>query len=311
MPNKLKLFTGNSNLPLAQKIAKYVGVPLSQADVTRFSDGEISVQINENIRGMDVFIIQSTNPPADNLMELLIMIDAALRASAQRITAVIPYFGYARQDRKEQPRVPITAKLVANLISTAGTNRVLTLDLHASQIQGFFDIPLDHLYSNRVFNNYFLKLKFPNKVIVSPDLGSVRMVRSFAKALDATIAVVDKRRPTPNQSEVINIVGDVENKVAIIRDDMVDTAGTLTQAAKALQEKGAKEVYACCTHPVLSGKAFQLIEKSCIKKLVVGDTISIEDKNLSPKIQVLSLAELFGEAILRIHKEESVSSLFD
>ncbi len=311
MPNKLKLFTGNSNKPLAQKIAQYVGVPLSQADVTRFSDGEISVQINENIRGMDVFILQSTNPPAENLMELLIMIDAALRASAQRITAVIPYFGYARQDRKEQPRVPITAKLVANLISTAGANRVLTLDLHASQIQGFFDIPLDHLYSNRVFNNYFLKLKFKDKVIVSPDLGSVRMVRSFAKALDATLAVVDKRRPTANQAEVLNIVGEVEGKVAIIRDDMVDTAGTLTLAAEALQEQGAKEIYACCTHPVLSGKALDLINKSCIKKLVVGDTITTENKKLSSKIEILSLAELFGEAILRIHKEESVSILFD
>ncbi len=311
MPNKLKLFTGNANRPLAQKIAKYVGVPLSQADVTRFSDGEIFVQINENIRGMDVFIIQSTNPPADNLMELLIMIDAALRASAQRITAVIPYFGYARQDRKEQPRVPITAKLVANLISTAGTNRVLTLDLHASQIQGFFDIPLDHLYSNRVFNRYFLDLKFKEPVIISPDLGSVRMVRSFAKALDASLAIVDKRRPSPNQSEILNIVGEVQNKVAIIRDDMVDTAGTLTQAAEALKEQGAKEIYACCTHAVLSGKALELIEKSCLKKLVVADTISTENKKLPKKIEVLSLAELFGEAILRIHKEESVSMLFD
>ncbi|EQB63064.1 MAG: hypothetical protein RBG1_1C00001G0643 [candidate division Zixibacteria bacterium RBG-1] len=311
MPNKLKLFTGNSNRPLAQKIADYVGVPLSQADVTRFSDGEIFVQINENIRGMDVFIIQSTNPPADNLMELLIMIDAALRASAQRITAVIPYFGYARQDRKEQPRVPITAKLVANLISTAGANRVLTLDLHASQIQGFFDIPLDHLYSNRVFNRYFLDLKLKDPVIISPDLGSVRMVRSFAKALDASLAIVDKRRPSPNQSEILNIVGEVDGKVAIIRDDMVDTAGTLTQAAEALKEQGAKEIYACCTHPVLSGKALELIEKSCLKKLVVADTISTENKKLPKKIEILSLAELFGEAILRIHKEESVSMLFD
>jgi len=311
MPNKLKLFTGNSNRPLAQKIADYVGVPLSQADVTRFSDGEIFVQINENIRGMDVFIIQSTNPPAENLMELLIMIDAALRASAQRITAVIPYFGYARQDRKEQPRVPITAKLVANLISTAGTNRVLTLDLHASQIQGFFDIPLDHLYSNRVFNRYFLDLKFKDPVIISPDLGSVRMVRSFAKALDASLAIVDKRRPSPNQSEILNIVGEVAGKVAIIRDDMVDTAGTLTQAAEALKEQGATEIYACCTHAVLSGKALELIEKSRLKKLVVADTISTENKKLPKKIEVLSLAELFGEAILRIHKEESVSMLFD
>lgn len=311
MPNKLKLFTGNSNRPLAQKIADYVGVPLSQADVTRFSDGEIFVQINENIRGMDVFIIQSTNPPAENLMELLIMIDAALRASAQRITAVIPYFGYARQDRKEQPRVPITAKLVANLISTAGTNRVLTLDLHASQIQGFFDIPLDHLYSNRVFNRYFLDMKIKDPVIISPDLGSVRMVRSFAKALDASLAIVDKRRPSPNQSEILNIVGEVAGKVAIIRDDMVDTAGTLTQAAEALKEQGATEIYACCTHAVLSGKALELIEKSRLKKLVVADTISTENKKLPKKVEVLSLAELFGEAILRIHKEESVSMLFD
>jgi len=311
MPNKLRLLTGNSNRPLAQKIANYCQVSLSQADITRFSDGEIFVQINENIRGMDVFIIQSTNPPADNLMELLIMMDAALRASAQRITAVIPYFGYARQDRKEQPRVPITAKLVANLISTAGANRVLTLDLHASQIQGFFDIPMDHLYSNRVFNRYFLDLNLPDPVIISPDLGSVRMVRSFAKTLDATLAIVDKRRPSPNQSEVLNIVGEVSGKIAIIRDDMVDTAGTLTQAADALKEQGAKDIYACCTHAVLSGQAIEMIEKSSLKKLVVADTISIESKKLPKKIEVLSMAELFGEAILRIHKEESVSMLFD
>src|SRR5574341_1567594 len=235
MNRVLKIFSGNANPGLAQEICAYLGQKLGEATVSSFSDCEIRVRIEENVRGADVFVTQSCCAPVNtSIMELLIMIDALKRSSAYRITAVIPYFGYARQDRKEQPRVPITAKLVADLISTAGTNRVLTLDLHASQIQGFFDIPLDHLYSNRVFNNYFLKLKFPNKVIVSPDLGSVRMVRSWAKALDATIAVVDKRRPTPNQSEVINIVGDVENKVAIIRDDMVDTAGTLTQAAKAL-----------------------------------------------------------------------------
>jgi len=311
MTNRLKLFAGLSNLPLSQKISDYIKVPLAQAELSRFSDGEIFVQINENIRGADVFIIQSTNPPAENLMELLLMIDAAKRASARRITAVLPYYGYARADRKDQPRVSISAKLVANLITTAGPDRILTMDLHASQIQGFFDIPSDHLYSNRVFNAYFSKLVDGPLVVVAPDVGSVKMVRTFAKDMDASLAIVDKRRPSPNQSEVINIVGEVEGKTAIIRDDMVDTAGTLTRAAQALKERGAKAVLACCTHPVLSGKALESIEKSPITKLVVADTISVEAKKLPNKIEVLSMAEVFGEAITRIHSEESVSILFD
>jgi ribose-phosphate pyrophosphokinase len=311
MHNQLKLFSGLSNLPLSQKIAAYVKVPLAQCEISRFSDGEIFIQINENIRGADVFIIQSTNPPAENLMELLIMIDAAKRASASRITAVLPYYGYARQDRKDQPRVAISAKLVANLITKAGADRVLTMDLHASQIQGFFDIPSDHLYSNRTFNAYFSKIVNGPLVVVAPDVGSVKMVRTFAKDLNASLAIVDKRRPSPNQSEVINIVGEVEGRTAIIRDDMVDTAGTLTRAAVAIKERGAKEVLACCTHPVLSGQALESIEKSPMTKLVVADTISVESKKLPKKIEVLSVADVFGEAIMRIHSEESVSILFD
>jgi len=311
MHNQLKLFAGLSNLPLSQKIAHYVKVPLAQCEISRFSDGEIFIQINENIRGADVFIIQSTNPPAENLMELLIMIDAAKRASASRITAVLPYYGYARQDRKDQPRVAISAKLVANLITKAGADRVLTMDLHASQIQGFFDIPSDHLYSNRTFNAYFSKIVNGPLVVVAPDVGSVKMVRTFAKDLNASLAIVDKRRPSPNQSEVINIVGEVEGRTAIIRDDMVDTAGTLTRAAVAIRDRGAKEVLACCTHPVLSGQALESIEKSPMTKLVVADTISVESKKLPKKIEVLSVADVFGEAILRIHSEESVSILFD
>jgi len=311
MHDQLRLFAGLSNLPLSQKIADYVKVPLAQCEISRFSDGEIFIQINENIRGADVFIIQSTNPPAENLMELLIMIDAAKRASASRITAVLPYYGYARQDRKDQPRVAISAKLVANLITKAGADRVLTMDLHASQIQGFFDIPSDHLYSNRTFNAYFSKIVNGPLVVVAPDVGSVKMVRTFAKDMNATLAIVDKRRPGPNQSEVINIVGEVEGRTAIIRDDMVDTAGTLTRAAVAIKERGAKEVLACCTHPVLSGQALESIEKSPMTKLVVADTISVESKKLPKKIEVLSVADVFGEAIMRIHSEESVSILFD
>ena len=311
MNNQLKLFAGLSNQPLAKKISDYVKVPLAKAELSRFSDGEIFVQINENIRGADVFIVQSTNPPAENLMELLIMIDAAKRASARRITAVIPYYGYARADRKDQPRVSISAKLVANLITTAGANRVLTMDLHASQIQGFFDVPSDHLYSNRVFNEYFSKLVDGPRVVIAPDVGSVKMVRTFAKDLDASLAIIDKRRPSANQSEVINIVGEVAGMTAIIRDDMVDTGGTLTKAAIAVKKQGAKEVYACCTHPVLSGNALKVIDKSPITKLVVADTISVKSKDLPKKIKVLSMSEVFGEAISRIHKEESVSILFD
>lgn len=310
MDEKIKLITGNSNKPLAKKISDYLKVPLCDAEIYRFSDGEIGVKINENIRGTDVFIIQSTNFPAENLLELLILLDAATRASARRITAVIPYFGYARQDRKDQPRVPITAKLVANLIATAGANRVLTMDLHAAQIQGFFDVPTDHLFSNPVFYDYISKLDLKDPVAVS-DIGSTKMVRAFAKKINAPLAVLDKRRPAANQAEVLNIIGEVEGKNAIIRDDMVDTAGTLTQGAHALSRKGAKSVLAFCTHPVLSGDSIESIEKSPIQKLIVADTILLDSRKLTNKFEIVTVSHLFGEAIKRIHNEESVSILFE
>jgi ribose-phosphate pyrophosphokinase len=310
MPTDLKLITGNSNRPLAEKISQFLGVPLSQAEVARFSDGEIRVKINENVRGADLFIIQSTNAPSENLLELLILLDAARRASAKRITAVLPYYGYARQDRKDQPRVPITAKLVANLIAEAGANRVLTMDLHAAQIQGFFDIPTDHLFSNPVFYDYFIKLNLSDLVIIA-DTGSIKMVRNFAKKLSSPMAVMDKRRPAPNQAEVLNIIGEVKDKHVIIRDDIIDTAGTLTEFAYALERNGAKDIYACCTHAVLSGQALDKVEKSPIKKLVISDTICQNKRNFTNKIEVLSVAGLFGEAIIRTDKEESISSLFE
>lgn len=310
MDERIKLISGNSNKPLAEKISEYLKVPLCDAEIYRFSDGEIGVKINENIRGTDVFIIQSTNVPAEHLLELLILIDAASRASARRITAVIPYFGYARQDRKDQPRVPITAKLVANLIGTAGADRVLTMDLHAAQIQGFFDIPTDHLFSNPVFYDYISKLELKDPVAVS-DIGSTKMVRAFAKKIHAPLAVLDKRRPVANQAEVLNIIGDVEGKNAIIRDDMVDTAGTLTQGAYALSKKGAKNIFAFCTHPVLSGNSIESIEKSPVQKIICADTILLDTKKLTNKFEIVSVSHLFGEAIKRIHNEESVSILFE
>jgi ribose-phosphate pyrophosphokinase len=311
MANRLKLLTGTANRPLAEKIAQFLGLPLTACEVSRFSDGEIFVQINENVRGADVFIIQPTNPPAENLMELLILIEASRRASAETITAVLPYYGYSRQDRKDQPRVAITAKLVANLITVAGADRVITMDLHASQIQGFFDIPSDHLYASSIFNRYFLDLKLPDPVVISPDVGAIRIARAFAKKLDAGLAIIDKRRPQANQAEILNIIGDVEGKTVIIRDDMVDTAGTIVQAADVLAQKGAKAVYACATHPVLSGPALERIGKSKIKKFVVADTIDLSAKKLPPNLEVLSSSALFGESILRISRGESVSSLFD
>ncbi|SYZ74163.1 phosphoribosylpyrophosphate synthase [Candidatus Zixiibacteriota bacterium] len=307
----LKLIAGNSNRPLAQKIARYIGAELTACEIKRFSDGEIFVQINENIRGTDVFIIQSTNAPAENMMELLIMIEAARRASASRITAVIPYYGYGRQDRKDRPRVAITAKLVANLITTAGADRVITMDLHAAQIQGFFDIPHDHLYSSRVFNDHLIMMGIDNPVVVSPDVGSIKMARAFAKHFKAGLAIVDKRRPAPNQSEIMNIIGEVRGRNIIIRDDMVDTAGTLCQAAEALAAAGALDIYAVCTHPVLSGNAVSRIDDCVIKKMIISDSINVENKDLSDKFVVLSCANLFGEAIMRISGEKSVSSLFD
>ena len=311
MPDEIKIFTGNSNRPLAEKTANYIHQPLSACQVSRFSDNEIFVKIDENIRGMDVFIIQSTNPPAENILELLIMADAARRASARRITAVIPYFGYARADRKDQPRVAITSKLIANMITTSGFDRVLLLDLHASQIQGFFDIPTDHLYSARIFNRYFTKKEIKNTVVVSPDVGSTKISRAFASALDASLAIIDKRRPEANRAEVMNIIGDVKGKNVIIRDDMIDTAGTIINGAKALADAGAESIVACCTHGVLSGNAVTGLTESPIEKIYLTDTVDLSAKNLPDKFEILSVAELLGEAILRIHAERSVSSLFD
>lgn len=308
----MKFFTGNSNLDLAKNICDYLNLPLGSIQVRRFSDGEIFVEIGENVRGKDVFVMQSTcSPVNDNLMELLIIMDALRRASARRMTAVIPYYGYARQDRKVAPRVPISAKLVADLITAGGAKRVLTMDLHAAQIQGFFNIPVDHLFAAPVLLNY-IKDHFQNDlVIVSPDVGGVERARAFAKRLNAQIAIIDKRRDRPNSSEVMNIVGKVEGSNVIILDDMVDTAGTLAKASVALAEHGAKRIYACATHPVLSGPALERIMNSPMDQLVVTDTIPLTDSaKASPKIKVLSVAPLFGEAIKRIHQEESVSSLF-
>jgi len=306
------IFTGNSNITLAKEIVKYLKMPLGKAMVTTFSEGEIQVQIEENIRGKDVFIVQSTcTPPNKNLMELLILIDAARRASANRITAVLPYFGYARQDRKDQPRVPITAKLVANLLTNSGADRVLTIDLHAGQIQGFFDIPVDHLFAVTTFVDYFASLKVKNLVVVSPDVGGIKMVRAYAKRLQSPMAVIDKRRISGEDTEVMNILGDIEGKNAIIVDDIVATAGSLVEAAAALKKQGAKDVYAAIAHPVLSGPALKRIASSAIKKLFVTNTIPVEDGKRHKKIKVLSIAPLLAEAIKRIHNEESVSCLFD
>lgn len=310
MTNDFKIFAGSSNKPLAEKIASNLNKSVSECTLKRFSDGEIFFQIDENIRGMDVFIVQSTNPPAENLMELFIMIDACVRASARRITAVIPYYGYARQERKDQPRVAISAKLVANLITKAGVDRVLLLDLHASQIQGFFDCPSDHLYSSGVFNEAIKKLGIVKGVAVSPDVGSVKLVRAFAKSLDFSLAIVDKRRPDINEAEVMNIIGEVKGKDVVIRDDMVDTAGTMTEAAHAMKQQGAKRIVAACTHAVLSGSAIERIEKSPIEKFFVSDSVYHPREKLGKTIEVLSVSGVFAEAITRIHEEKSLSSLF-
>lgn len=310
MKKNLLLFSGNANPRLSQEIAEYLKIPLASADVTQFSDGEIQVKINQNVRGADVFVIQSTSPPVNNyLMELLIMIDALKRASADRITAVIPYYGYARQDRKERPRVPITAKLVADLLTAAGAQRVLTMDLHAGQIQGFFNIPVDHLFAAPVIVSYFQSLGWDEICIVSPDAGGVERARACAKRLGGSLAIIDKRRIGPNLSQTMHIVGDVKEKNVIIIDDLIDTAGTITQAVNALMENGARKVYASCTHPVLSGPAMERIEGSRLEGVVVTNTIALGEKR-SDKLIVLSVAPLLGEAISRIHKGTSVSSLF-
>jgi ribose-phosphate pyrophosphokinase len=313
MPEGIKLFSGNSNRALAKEIAKVLNIPLGDATVSTFSDGEIMVKINENVRGADVFVIQSTCMPVNNnLMELLLMIDALKRASSGRITAVMPYYGYARQDRKAQPRVPISARLVADLLTSTGIHRVLTMDLHAGQIQGFFDIPVDHLYSSPVLADYVRKKYLNDVVIVSPDAGGVERARAFAKRLNASLAIIDKRREKANVSEVMNVIGDVKGKDAILFDDMIDTAGTVTQAASAIKKNGAKRVIAACAHAVLSGPALERINDSVLEEVIVTNTIPMDSrkKRKCKKITVLSVAQLLGEAIKRIHEETSVSSLF-
>jgi ribose-phosphate pyrophosphokinase len=309
-----KVFSGNSNPELAQRICDYLKRPLGKATVGRFSDGEIHVEISENVRGQDVFIIQSTCPPAnDHLMELLIMCDALKRASAGSINAVIPYYGYARQDRKVAPRTPITAKLIADMLETAGVNRVVSMDMHAGQIQGFFNIPSDHLYGSPVFLED-LRKRFPDTnemVLVSPDAGGVERARAYSKRLNTGLAIIDKRRPRPNASEVMNLIGDVNGKDAVLLDDMVDTAGTLAQAASALKDKGARRVVAYAVHPILSGPAIQRITDSVLEEVVFTDTVPLAPNALAcPKIRVLTTERLFGEAIARIHRADSLSSLF-
>ncbi|MER2181469.1 MAG: ribose-phosphate diphosphokinase [Desemzia incerta] len=311
---KLKIFALNSNKPLAEKIAKVVGVELGKISVNQFSDGEIRINIEESIRGDHVYIIQSTSRPVnDNLMELLIMIDALKRASVKTVNIVIPYYGYARQDRKARSREPITSKLVANMITRAGADRILTLDLHAAQIQGFFDMPVDHLLGAPLLANYFLDNGIANEdtVVVSPDHGGVTRARKLAEFLKAPIAIIDKRRPKANVAEVMNIIGNVEGKKCILIDDMIDTAGTITLAAQALEDAGATEVYACCTHPVLSGPAIERIENSVMKKVIVTDSIQLTEDKMSDKIVQISVSELMGDAIKRIHENKSVSPLFE
>ena len=310
--DELVVFTGNSNRKLAEEICRFLKVPLGAALVSRFSEGEIRLKINQDVRGQDVFIVQSTCPPVnENLMELLILLDALKRASARRITAVIPYYGYARQDRKDQPRVPITAKLVANLLSVSGADRVLTMDLHAGQIQGFFDIPLDHLFAINTFVEYVKSLRIKDLVVVSPDVGGIKMARAYAKRLGVPLAIVDKRRVSDKEAAVMNILGDIKGKNVLIVDDLVATAGSLTEAIKALRSGGAKEVRAVITHPVLSGPAMERLSNSDLKELAVTNTIPIPPAKQNRKIKVLSVGPILGEAIRRIHNEESVSSLFD
>ncbi|MEX1028993.1 MAG: ribose-phosphate diphosphokinase [Paenibacillaceae bacterium] len=310
--NKLKLITCNSNPQLAAEIAEWIGLPLCRSEVVRFSDGEIQIQLDESVRGCDVYVIQSTCAPVnDHLMELLIMVDALKRASAKTINVVVPYYGYARQDRKSRPRDPITAKLVANLIEKAGADRLISLDLHAMQIQGFFDIPVDHLVGVPILAQYFLSKQLEDIVVVSPDHGGVVRARRLADDLSAPLAIIDKRRPAPNISEVMNIIGEIEGKTCILIDDIIDTAGTIVLAANALMEGGAKRIYACCTHPVLSGPAMERLDKAPIHEVIVMNTIPITHPNPTSKIKILSVAPLVGEAIILVHEELSVSKLFE
>ena len=306
-----KLLSGTANRPLAEEIARHLGRELTKVTCSRFADGEIFVRIDENIRGADIFIVQPTNPPAENMMEMLLLIDAARRASAERITVVMPYYGYSRQDRKDQPRVAIGAKLVANAIEAAGADRVLGIDFHQHQLQGFFDIPVDHLYARPVLVNHYRKKKLNDLVVVSPDVGAAKMARGFAKQLDATFAIIDKRRPKANVSEVLNVIGDVEGRPCLIADDMIDTAGTVSEAARALIKLGAREVYVCATHALLSGPAAQRLTEAPITEVTVTDTIGLPDDRRFEKLTVLSVGELLAKAIRFTHSDQSVSSLFD
>lgn len=308
---ELKIFCGNSNRALAQEIADYLGISIGEANVKNFQDGEISIAIDESVRGADIFVVQPTCAPTnDSIMELLILMDALRRASAYRITAVVPYYGYARQERKARAREPITAKLIANIITTAGADRLVSMDLHAPAIQGFFDIPVDHLPAVPILAQYFLEKELQDICVVSPDIGGVARARNLAERIGASLAIVDKRRPEPNVSEIMHVIGELDGKTAVLIDDIIDTGGTITQAAVALIEKGAKEVYACCTHPVLSGAAIERLRKSVIKEVVVTNTIPLAESNAIDKIKVLSVAPLLGEAIVRIHEDLSVSKLF-
>ncbi|UCG86435.1 MAG: ribose-phosphate pyrophosphokinase [Gemmatimonadota bacterium] len=308
---KMLLMSGSANIPLAEEIADHLGQPLCQVTIRRFSDGEIFVKIDENVRGQDVFIVQPTCPPAENIVELMILIDAAHRASAARVSAVIPYYGYGRQDRKDQPRVAITAKLMANIITTAGANRVLAIDFHQHQLQGFFDIPTDHLYAAPVFVQHYRQKQLHKPVVVAPDVGGAKMARGFAKRLDASIAIIDKRRPSANIAEVVNVVGDVTNRDCLLVDDMIDTAGTMAEASHALDRLGARNVYACATHALLSGPAADRLSASPIKEVAVTNTMLIPEERRFDTLKILSVAELLAKAVHFTHSSQSVSSLFN
>lgn len=307
----MKLLVGSGNPALSEEIARALGVEPAKSTISRFADGEIFVRIDENVRGNDVFILQPTNPPADNIMELLLLIDAAKRASAARITCVMPYYGYSRQDRNDQPRVAIGAKLVANMIVTAGAHRVVGIDFHQHQLQGFFDIPVDHLYAAPVFVSHYRKKQLHDVVVVAPDVGSAKMARGFAKRLNGSLAIIDKRRPRPNQSEVVNVVGEVEGRDCILTDDMIDTAGTVSEASRALKGLGAKDIYVCATHALLSGPAVERLSNAPITEVTVTDTVRIAEEKHFPQLTILSVGDLLAKAIRYIHSEQSVSSLFE
>ena len=309
--SQMLLLSGTANRGLAEEVAQHLGQPLCALTIKRFADGELFVKIDENVRGRDVYIIQSTNPPAENMMELLLLMDAAKRASAARVTAVIPYFGYARQDRKDQPRVAISAKLMANMVSKAGADRVLGMDFHQHQLQGFFDLPVDHLYAAPVFVNHFRQKQLRDPVVVAPDVGSAKMARGFAKRLNATLAIIDKRRPSANVAEVVNVVGEVSGRDCVIPDDMIDTAGTMSEAVHALKRLGARDIYCCATHALLSGPAVDRLSASPVSEVVVTNTISIPPERKFDRLKILSIAGLLSKAIGYTHSDQSVSSLFD